>query len=656
MSSEKQFEYDIFISYSSKDIAIAEKLSKRIRNYLPPRGAYLGKKKIIVFRDVERLNTSSHLPDRLNEKLLSSQYLVLICSKYIPSSKWVNDEVKYFYEKRGLDSILFVLHDGVFEDCLPPFLAEMNISPLYINLSKQSGKKFGSESLRLISAIYKVDFMVLLREDEKRSRRQKGVIVISSLLVGFLLFSVYLILSVSETYWNRIQQPEEYWPNRVAPTLPVHNIAINKSNPSNILFLLENSKWPGDDASLYSIIPNESTILTDSASLFSFLKNKRDVTPFANIDFNVLNENSDVIGKGRMKLWSFLNQQVKPCYIRLITYQTVDEENHGQSVSLPLSFVNENESPVDIGRLIETLVSKNMIQAGVEYKATANFRNLVNGDESALTYDFISDDLFNDGYFSKESVYGEKSFILCSNDTLKKVIGYELDSVKYSPLLWKKIVESNDWLTYKEPIFSGGTNFVSESSDDKEKLAHEVYASLTDTVSFKGLQAALVADTNIIWDEDFLHFTMQTVKSDIGKIDFLKIVGEQQNRPDVNTETFTEWLMKFSINGNWKRVELPSDDIKGVWSLDNSGKSALLLTNDKGFFITNDLGKTWELANYNETSFIDGKFIKPFVLKDKVYALIDRGSSNNDPPNPLYRLQNRNWWERWRTGLIEILK
>ena len=57
--------YDVFISYSHTNAVLAEKVSKRIRRYQPPKQTKLKKRQLTVFRDVERLTASPLLSEEL---------------------------------------------------------------------------------------------------------------------------------------------------------------------------------------------------------------------------------------------------------------------------------------------------------------------------------------------------------------------------------------------------------------------------------------------------------------------------------------------------------------------------------------------------------------------------------------------------------------
>lgn len=206
--------YDAFLSYNSKDVLLAEKLSRRIRRYVPPKRAGLGEKKLEIFRDIERLTSSDDLNYTLREKVLGSRYLILLCTPNTTNSLWINEEVKIFLEKNKAKSIIFVLARGELNSCLPKVLRtsepdqEKPGGPLYINIIDAGRKKFRNESLRLIAALYGVEFNLLLREDEARRRRTIRQLTISLVLFLLLVFSIFLVFSVEPVYWKQIEEPE----------------------------------------------------------------------------------------------------------------------------------------------------------------------------------------------------------------------------------------------------------------------------------------------------------------------------------------------------------------------------------------------------------------------------------------------------------------
>ena len=93
----EEFSYYAFISYSHKDQKIARKLQKRIEKYHLPSALLkthpdLPKKLSPVFIDELDLVGRGTLKESLQEKLITSNYLIVICSPNSAKSEYVNDE------------------------------------------------------------------------------------------------------------------------------------------------------------------------------------------------------------------------------------------------------------------------------------------------------------------------------------------------------------------------------------------------------------------------------------------------------------------------------------------------------------------------------------------------------------------------------------
>ena len=175
------------------------------------------------------------------------QRLVLLCSPDSKGSEYVDLEVAAFLESKGLESITFVLCRGELADALPPSLANMDLDPLYIDMRDTSGKAFQLASLRLIAALYEVDFNELRREDDAHGRRIRTRWFLAALLSTVVLVSGYLIASTSPDAWERLPQPDasEQFEWREG-ALPVHDIAVSAKDTSIILYDGRNASWTGD--------------------------------------------------------------------------------------------------------------------------------------------------------------------------------------------------------------------------------------------------------------------------------------------------------------------------------------------------------------------------------------------------------------------------
>lgn len=101
------FEYKAFISYSHTDEAWAKRLQigletfhidKRLRGF-PTKVGPIPATLRPIFRDRSDLTVSKSLTGELRAALKASQFMIVVCSPAAATSKYVDEEIRYF---RGL--------------------------------------------------------------------------------------------------------------------------------------------------------------------------------------------------------------------------------------------------------------------------------------------------------------------------------------------------------------------------------------------------------------------------------------------------------------------------------------------------------------------------------------------------------------------------
>lgn len=119
-------EYMAFISYRHADNKIRDSqwaswLQNKLETYeIPPslvgstndRGETIPDKIYPIFRDKESLPVHHSLPDRINDALDQSNFLVVLCSPNAVESLYVAEEIKYFKRAGHSDRIIPVLLEG----------------------------------------------------------------------------------------------------------------------------------------------------------------------------------------------------------------------------------------------------------------------------------------------------------------------------------------------------------------------------------------------------------------------------------------------------------------------------------------------------------------------------------------------------------------
>ena len=123
--SEKPILYDAFISYRhvDRDRKWAEWLIAALENYRMPEDS-AGTR--AYRRDCARsfatrtsFPSSADLNDQIKAALVSSRFLIVVCSAFTPRSKWVEREIQIFNELGRSDQILALLTEGEPGDLFP---------------------------------------------------------------------------------------------------------------------------------------------------------------------------------------------------------------------------------------------------------------------------------------------------------------------------------------------------------------------------------------------------------------------------------------------------------------------------------------------------------------------------------------------------------
>jgi len=265
-----EIEFDAFISYSHNDAQLAERLSRRLRSYSPPRASGLGRRKLSVFRDLEVMTAAPNVVDELHSNLEKARYLVVLASRSSAESEYVGAEVERFLALRGRENVRIVLCEGEYSDAVPEALR--GDEPLYIDLRDPSRRRFRLESLRLIASIHGVGYLELRREDDERRRRRRTLAATVLLLVTFLLGSFYVVSTTPAESWLKIPQPVTH--DGVNALAPVKDFAVRSDNPWVVAWYGQNARYararsaPGGDDSeavehLIVSIPSEFVVFSN---------------------------------------------------------------------------------------------------------------------------------------------------------------------------------------------------------------------------------------------------------------------------------------------------------------------------------------------------------------------------------------------------------
>ncbi len=196
----KTNKYYAFISYKREDEKWAKWLQHKLENYKLPsviRKENTDIPKYIrpVFRDKTDLG-GGVLSEQLRSELLSSKFLIIICSPHATQSAWVNKEAQTFIDEGRAEQIIPFIVDGIphagnpQEECFPKAL--LNLPPdkelLGINV-QEVGKEMAV--VRLVATLLELRFDTLWQRHRRRLVRRRinaGVVALLLLLIGLFIW------------------------------------------------------------------------------------------------------------------------------------------------------------------------------------------------------------------------------------------------------------------------------------------------------------------------------------------------------------------------------------------------------------------------------------------------------------------------------------
>lgn len=119
--------YNAFISYrhAPLDSKVAAEIQTRLERFRIPKAIRKssGIRKIDrIFRDKEELLITSDLNETIENALIHSDFLIVICSHATRESVWVQREIEFFLKTHSRKQILTVVAEGEPCDVVPQIL------------------------------------------------------------------------------------------------------------------------------------------------------------------------------------------------------------------------------------------------------------------------------------------------------------------------------------------------------------------------------------------------------------------------------------------------------------------------------------------------------------------------------------------------------
>lgn len=215
--------YHAFISYSHCDHDVAQWLHKSLEEFYIPRSlrgkdgrfGILPDNLYPIFLDNEELSTSSDLSKELYEALEKSNVLILLCSPESISSKWVNEEVRYFCELGREERVIAVLTPQACSlaeqsACFPTLLLR---EPLAVSIPSDRNKK--AALLKIVAGLLGINFETIKKRHTAYLRRKRLTQASLLCLAGAAILTIAYIVAWSNpsSQYAMIKEADKWMAN-----------------------------------------------------------------------------------------------------------------------------------------------------------------------------------------------------------------------------------------------------------------------------------------------------------------------------------------------------------------------------------------------------------------------------------------------------------
>ncbi len=214
--------YNAFISYrhAPQDIKVAAEVQRRLEQFKIPAAIRksTGIQKIDrIFRDKEELPITSDLNQTIENALINSDYLIVICSHSTRESIWVQREIEFFLKTHSRKQVLTVLVEGEPGEVIPEILqyeettvtldsgetqvVRIPIEPLSCDYRGDFRKARREELPRLAAALLGCSYDDLKRR-QRQYRMRRLTAAVSAVMVCMVALSVYFAWSANQIQSN----------------------------------------------------------------------------------------------------------------------------------------------------------------------------------------------------------------------------------------------------------------------------------------------------------------------------------------------------------------------------------------------------------------------------------------------------------------------
>jgi eukaryotic-like serine/threonine-protein kinase len=221
--------YRAYLSYSHLDRKWAGWLHRKLEGYRPPGNVQLrngdpsrsadAQRLSPIFRDRDELSSATNLSVAINDALLESEWLIVLCSPNAAASRWVNEEIRVFRSLGRADRILCLIIageplSGGATECYPAALTDSGpggerIEPVAAD-ARPHGDGRSDAALKVIAGMLGVGFDALKHREQRRHNRRLAAITGVSLLVTGLTIALAVTATIARNEANaRREQAED---------------------------------------------------------------------------------------------------------------------------------------------------------------------------------------------------------------------------------------------------------------------------------------------------------------------------------------------------------------------------------------------------------------------------------------------------------------
>ena len=275
--------YNAFISYKHAplDTKVASEIQTRLERFRIPRAIQKSsgiQKFDRIFRDKEELLITSDLNETIEQALVNSDFLIVICSYATKESIWVQREIEFFLKTHSKNQVLTVVAEGEPVDVVPQILQERQVTvtlddgseetvtvpmePLSCDYRGDFRKARKEELPRLAAAMLGCSYDELKqRQRQYRIRRMTAAFsAVAVLLAGLSVYFAWSASQIKENYLLSLQNQSQY--------LAAESVSLLENGDRVNAMLLALEALPKDDKDDRPVLPEAEYALAQAVNAY----------------------------------------------------------------------------------------------------------------------------------------------------------------------------------------------------------------------------------------------------------------------------------------------------------------------------------------------------------------------------------------------------